>query len=128
MHKAITRRSSSYLKSQLFSFSKVNQHYIPNTPETPTFKPRDNKSHGLAPNHRSGDWTLDEVMQSTKDHVIYTWGATDPMRNAAKDFKRGEGIYLYDYAGKRYIDLSSQAINNNLGYTIPESVLNAITK
>lgn len=59
---------------------------------------------------------------------MYTWGATDVMRNASKDFKSGEGIYLTDYAGKKYIDFSSQAINNNLGYSIPESVLNAITK
>jgi taurine--2-oxoglutarate transaminase len=50
------------------------------------------------------------------------------MRDSAKDFKRGEGIYLYDYAGNKYIDFSSQAINNNLGYSIPNSVLNAITK
>lgn len=62
---------------------------------------------GLASNHRSDDWTLDEVMKSTEEHVVFTWGATDPMRKAAKDFKRGEGIYLYDYSGKKYIDFSS---------------------
>lgn len=67
-------------------------------------------------------------MKSTEEHVVFTWGASDPMRQAAKDFKRGEGIYLYDYAGKKYIDFSSQAINNNLGYSIPENVLNAVTK
>lgn len=82
----------------------------------------------MAKNHGSHEWTLDEVKQSTKDHVVFTWGATDPMREAAKDFKRGEGIYLYDYAGNKYIDFSSQAINNNLGYTIPKTVLDAITK
>ena len=49
------------------------------------------------------------------------------MRKAAIAFERGEGIYLYDYSGKKYIDFSSQAINNNLGYSIPDSVLNAIT-
>lgn len=112
----------------MFSFSKINQHYISNKPDMPVFKPKDNNGPGLASNHGSGDWSLEEVMQSTKDHVVYTWGATDPMRNSAKDFKRGEGIYLYDYAGKKYIDFSSQAVNNNLGYTIPESVLEAITK
>jgi 4-aminobutyrate aminotransferase-like enzyme len=58
---------------------------------------------------------------------MFTWGATDPMRKAAIAFERGEGIYLYDYNGKKYIDFSSQAINNNLGYSIPDSVLNAIT-
>jgi taurine--2-oxoglutarate transaminase len=67
-------------------------------------------------------------MQSTKDHVIYTWGATDPMVKAAVPIKKGEGIYLIDYNDKKYIDFSSQAINNNLGYTIPETVRAAIDK
>ena len=35
-------------------------------------------------------------------------------------------MFLYDYAGKKYYDMTSQAINNNLGYTIPPSVLKAI--
>jgi taurine--2-oxoglutarate transaminase len=68
------------------------------------------------------------VMKSTEDHVVYTWGATDPMRKSSVAFKRGEGIYLVDYNDKKYIDFTSQAVNNNLGYTIPESVLAAITK
>jgi taurine---2-oxoglutarate transaminase len=62
---------------------------------------------GLSSNHRSEDWTLDEVMKSTEEHVVFTWTATDPTRKAAKDFKRGEGIYLYDYAGNKFIDFSS---------------------
>jgi 4-aminobutyrate aminotransferase-like enzyme len=113
--------------ARVFS-SKINQHYIPNKPEYPPFNPKDNKAQGLSSNHRSEDWTLDEVMKSTEEHVIFTWNATDPMRKGAKDFKRGEGIYLYDYAGNKYIDFSSQAINNNLGYSIPDQVLAAITK
>lgn len=130
MYKSIVRGShiSPLLRTQTQSFSKMNSGYIPNTPEFPPFKAKNNMGPGLASNHRSGDWTLDEVKKSTQDHVVFTWGATDPMRNGAKDFKRGEGVYLYDYAGKKYIDMSSQAINNNLGYTIPESVLSAITK
>jgi len=50
---------------------------------------------------------LSDIQKSTEDHVVFTWGATDPMRKAAKDFKRGEGIYLYDYAGNKYIDFTS---------------------
>jgi taurine--2-oxoglutarate transaminase len=106
----------------------VNQFYVPNKPDPVTFTPKDNKAVGLAANHSVKEWPLNDVMKSTEDHVVFTWGATDPMRKAAKDFKRGEGIYLYDYAGKKYIDFTSQAINNNLGYSIPPSVLEAITK
>jgi taurine--2-oxoglutarate transaminase len=50
---------------------------------------------------------------------MFTWGATDPMRKAAIPIKRGEGVFLYDYNGRKYYDMTSQAINNNLGYGIP---------
>lgn len=49
------------------------------------------------------------------------------MRNAAIPIKRGEGVFLYDYNGKKYYDMTSQAINNNLGYGIPKPILDAIT-
>ena len=78
--------------------------------------------------YTSDPWSKADIMKSTEDHVVYTWGATDPMRNSSIAFERGEGIYLFDYEGKKYIDFSSQAINNNLGYTIPPTVLQAITK
>jgi taurine--2-oxoglutarate transaminase len=42
--------------------------------------------------------------------------------------KRGEGIYLYDYNGNKYVDMTSQAINNNLGYGIPQPIHDAISK
>lgn len=61
----------------------------------------------MASNHTSEPWSLDEVMQSTKDHVVYTWGATDPMRNASFPVKKGEGVYLIDYNDKKYYDMTS---------------------
>ena len=81
----------------------------------------------MSKNHRSEPWTIEEIKKSTEDHVVYTWGATDPMRNAAVPIKRGEGVYLYDFNGNKYIDMTSQAINNNLGYGIPKPILDAIT-
>ena len=48
------------------------------------------------------------------------------MRKAAVPFQKGEGIYLYDFEGNKYVDMTSQAIQNNLGYTIPKSVLKSI--
>lgn len=58
---------------------------------------------------------------------MFTWGATDPMRKSAIPIKRGEGVFLYGYDGKKYYDMTSQAINNNLGYGIPKPILDAIT-
>jgi taurine--2-oxoglutarate transaminase len=72
-------------------------------------------------------WSLDEITKSTEDHVVYTWGATDPMRKAALPIAKAEGVYVIDFNGKKYIDMTSQAMNNNLGYTIPKSILDAIT-
>ncbi len=81
----------------------------------------------MSKNHRGTAWNLDEINQSTKDHVVYTWGATDPSRNSAMAIKKGEGVYLFDYNGNKYIDMTSQAINNNLGYGIPKPILDAIS-
>lgn len=35
---------------------------------------------------------------------------------------RAEGVYLYDDAGKQYLDWTSQAVCSNLGHTVPEQV------
>ena len=112
---------------QRMASTGLNQFYIPNRPEEVKFTPKSNKPKGMSKNHRSEAWTLEEIKKSTEDHVVYTWGATDPMRNAAIPIKRGEGVYLFDYSGKKYIDMTSQAINNNLGYGIPKPILDAIT-
>lgn len=85
----------------------LNQFYIPNKPEEVKFTPKSNKPKGMSKNHRSEPWTIDEIKKSTEEHVVYTWGATDPMRNAAIPIKRGEGVYLYDYNGNKYIDMTS---------------------
>ena len=58
-------------------------------------------------NHRSTPWTYEEILKSTEDHVVYTWGATDPSRKAALPISKGEGVYIYDYSGNKYIDMTS---------------------
>lgn len=93
-------------QSQYFS-SKLNQFYIPNKPEKVQFTPKDNKAKGMSKNHRGSAWNLDEITKSTEDHVVYTWGATDPMRKSAMAIAKGEGVYLFDYSGKKYIDMTS---------------------
>ena len=115
-------------QAQMFSSTAgLNQFYIPNKPEPVKFNPKSNKPKGMSSNHRSAPWKLDEIMKSTEEHVVYTWGATDPSRKAAMPIQRGEGVFLYDYNGNKYYDMTSQAINNNLGYGIPKPILDAIT-
>ena len=52
--------------------------------------------------------------------MFHSWSAQDkisPMTLAG-----GEGSYVWDYDGKRYLDLSSQLVNTNIGHQHPKVV------
>ncbi|MFM6850289.1 MAG: aminotransferase class III-fold pyridoxal phosphate-dependent enzyme, partial [Terrabacter sp.] len=62
----------------------------------------------------------DEVRALDRAHVFHSWsaqGLIDPLPIA-----RAEGSYFWDYAGKRYLDFSSQLVNVNIGYNHPKVV------
>ena len=40
---------------------------------------------------------------------------------ASLEFQRNQGVYVYDTAGKKYLDWTSEAVCVNLGHTVPES-------
>lgn len=61
-------------------------------------------------------------------HVVYSWGASDAMRKGSLLIDRGEGVYVIDFEGKKYYDWTSQAICTNFGYTVPQKVVDGITK
>jgi taurine--2-oxoglutarate transaminase len=53
-------------------------------------------------------------------HVFHSWsaqGALDPLPIAG-----GEGSYVWDYDGNRYLDFSSQLVNTNIGHQHPKVV------
>ena len=53
-------------------------------------------------------------------HVFHSWsaqGALNPM-----DIAAAEGCYVWDYDGNRYLDLSSQLVNVNIGHQHPKVV------
>ncbi|GAA4733044.1 aminotransferase class III-fold pyridoxal phosphate-dependent enzyme [Flavisolibacter ginsenosidimutans] len=55
-----------------------------------------------------------EIIQDNKDYTLFSWSkqkGTNPIA-----VKYGEGVYLYDYDGKRYIDFSSGLMNVNIGH------------
>lgn len=66
-----------------FFFSKVNQFYIPNKPDRPTFTPVSNKPKVTNKKYTSDPWTKDQVMEASQNSSVYTWGATDPMIKSA---------------------------------------------
>ena len=61
-----------------------------------------------------------EVFANDRAHVFHSWsaqGALNPMCIAG-----AEGCYVWDYDGNRYLDLSSQLVNVNIGHQHPKVV------
>ena len=60
-----------------------------------------------------------EVAQMHKDYVMQSWA-----RSGADTLpvERAEGIYFYDYDGKKYADMASLLVCSNLGHELPEIV------
>ncbi len=55
-----------------------------------------------------------DIIQNNQDYTLFSWSkqkGTNPIA-----VKYGEGVYLYDYDGKRYIDFSSGLMNVNIGH------------
>ena len=56
----------------------------------------------------------EEILKNNLDHTIFSWtkqGGLNPM-----NIERGEGVYLYDRDGKKWLDFSSQLMNVNIGH------------
>jgi taurine--2-oxoglutarate transaminase len=61
-----------------------------------------------------------DVRALDRAHVFHSWSAQaaiEPLPIA-----RAEGSYFWDYAGKRYLDFSSQLVNVNIGYQHPKVI------
>ena len=56
----------------------------------------------------------DDIVENNQDYTLFSWSkqkGTNPIA-----VKYGEGVYLYDYDGKKYIDFSSGLMNVNIGH------------
>lgn len=61
-----------------------------------------------------------ETIRLNKEHTLASWmaqGTWNPI-----PIVRGEGVYIYDANGKRYLDWSSQLVNVNIGHSHPHVV------
>jgi len=65
------------------------------------------------------------VIQDNLDYTLFSWSKQKGIAPIAVE--RGEGIYLYDYDGKRYIDFSSGLMNVNIGHG-DQRITNAVVK
>jgi taurine--2-oxoglutarate transaminase len=64
--------------------------------------------------------TADRVRADDRAHVFHSWSAQeliDPLPIA-----RAQGSYFWDYDGNRFLDLSSQLVNVNIGHQHPRLV------
>ena len=64
--------------------------------------------------------TLTDSIQKNKDYTFVSWmaqGAWSPII-----IERGEGVYVYDTEGRRYLDWASQLVNVNIGHSHPKVV------
>jgi taurine--2-oxoglutarate transaminase len=55
-----------------------------------------------------------EIVQNNLDYTLFSWSKQAGLNPIA--VKYAEGVYLYDYDGKRYIDFSSGLMNVNIGH------------
>ena len=58
---------------------------------------------------------------ANRRYDIIPWAAQNAL-DPVIEMERGEGVYFYDTAGKRYLDFSSQLVNVNLGYQHPKVI------
>jgi taurine--2-oxoglutarate transaminase len=55
-----------------------------------------------------------EILQDNLDFTLFSWSKQKGINPLA--VKYAEGVYLYDYEGKRYLDFSSGLMNVNIGH------------
>jgi taurine--2-oxoglutarate transaminase len=55
-----------------------------------------------------------DINKNNLDYTLFSWSKQKGIAPIAVE--RGEGVYLYDAEGKRYIDFSSGLMNVNIGH------------
>ncbi len=68
---------------------------------------------------------INKIVQNSQDYTLFSWSrqkGTNPIA-----VKYGEGVYLYDYEGKKYLDFSSGLMNVNIGHG-DQRVTDAVTR
>lgn len=67
----------------------------------------------------------EEIIQDNLDYTLFSWSKQRGISPIA--VKYGEGVYFYDYEGKRYLDFSSGLMNVNIGHG-DQRVTDAVVK
>jgi len=75
-----------------------------------------NDLEGFAPDPELGQ----SVYDMDRAHVFHSWSAQSLLKPLT--IAKAQGSYVWDYSGKRYLDLSSQLVNTNIGHQHPKVV------
>jgi taurine--2-oxoglutarate transaminase len=62
--------------------------------------------------HAAGN--ADEIIRNNLDYTLFSWSKQKGIDPIAVEY--AEGVYLYDYEGRRYLDFSSGLMNVNIGH------------
>ena len=60
-------------------------------------------------------FTREEVLEMDHKYNVHSWSAQKKLTKIIP-VEKSEGIYFWDYNGKKYYDMSSQLVNMNLGH------------
>jgi len=71
--------------------------------------------------HHTSDFLTDidrgEIISNNNEYTLFSWSKQAGNNPIAIEY--GEGVYFYDYDGKRYLDFSSGLMNVNIGHGHP---------
>ena len=56
----------------------------------------------------------EEILHDNLEHTLFSWSKQKGI--SPINVERAQGVYLYDYDGKRYLDFSSGLMNVNIGH------------
>ncbi|GAX15820.1 hypothetical protein FisN_3Lh267 [Fistulifera solaris] len=72
-----------------------------------------------------GTWTSEKLHQSRAENPFMMTWVPGQARDNIPNMTHGEGVYLYDDEGNKYLDWTSQAVCANLGHSVPKSLVEA---
>jgi adenosylmethionine-8-amino-7-oxononanoate aminotransferase len=110
-----------------WGYPHVNARYQPDEHKPVQDLPDRVPPMGASPMHWETEWTDTDIQTATEENVMLTWGPSGPAKDLP-NIVRGEGVYLYDDKGNKYLDWTSQAICVNLGHSVPQEVVQAVAK
>src|ERR671927_270313 len=61
-----------------------------------------------------------QIVEDAKRHVLHSWSVQDAVQPIP--VAGGEGCWLWDYDGNRYLDFASQLVNVSIGHQHPKVI------